>query len=179
MKSWRDRVKGQTYLIEACRLLKERGVDFMCHLVGDGPDWPALTEQVAQAGLADRVHFHGQRTREGITELLQRAHVVSVPSIPTSSGRREGIPVVLMEAMASGVPVVASGISGIPELVEDGQNGLLVPRNPQPLADALERLHDDPKLCRRLGRAGRDKVVREFDLYTNVAALTQHFSTEV
>lgn len=173
-------VKGHTYLIEACRLLKDRGVDFVCHLVGDGPDRPALIEQVEQAGLADRVHFHGQRNREGIAELLQRAHVLSVPSIPTSSGRREGIPVVLMEAMASGVPVVASGISGIPELVEDGKSGLLVPpRNPLALADSLERLHDDSMLRQRLGQAGRDKVVREFDLYTNAAVLVQCFSTEV
>jgi len=172
-------VKGHTFLIEACRLLNERGVDFVCHLVGDGPDRAALTEQVEQAGLAERILFHGQRTRAEIVALLQEVDVVAVPSIPTDSGRREGIPVVLMEAMASGAPVVASGISGIPELVEDEVGGLLVPpRDPQALTDALIRLHGDPALRRRLGQAGRDKVVREFDLVTNAAALAQRFSKE-
>ncbi|MFQ5856327.1 MAG: glycosyltransferase [Anaerolineae bacterium] len=170
-------VKGQTHLIEACRLLKDRGIDFACHFVGDGPDREALTRQIAQAGLADCVQFLGQRTRAEIAELLRNAGVVAAPSVPTSIGRREGIPVVLMEAMASGVPVVASDISGIPELVEDEHNGLLVPpRDAWALADALERLHGDPALCRRLGQAGRNKVLREFDLHTNAAALAQHFT---
>lgn len=169
-------VKGQTHLIEACRLLHEQGTDFRCYLVGDGPDRPALIEQSACAGLADRVQFLGLRPREEIAELLQRVDVVAVPSVPTKDGRREGIPVVLMEAMASGVPVVASGISGIPELVEDGQSGFLVPpRDPPALADALQRLYNDPLLRRRLGQAGRHKVVLEFDLSTNAARLAQYF----
>lgn len=172
-------VKGQTYLIEACRLLHERGIDFVCNFVGDGPDLATLREQAARGGIAERVSFLGLRAREEIAGLLQEAHVLSVPSIPTSSGRREGIPVVLMEAMASGVPVVASGISGIPELVEHERGGLLVPpRDPQALANALERLHGDPALRERLGRAGRDKVLREFDLYTNAATLAQRFNVE-
>jgi glycosyltransferase involved in cell wall biosynthesis len=173
-------VKGHTYLIEACRLLQERGIHFICNLVGDGPFRTALTEQVAQAGLVERVHFLGQRTRGEVIKLLQGAEVLVVPSIPTRSGRREGIPVVLMEAMASGLPVVASGISGIPELVEDGQSGLLVkPRDPQAIADVLERLYDDPQLGQRLGQVGREKVRRAFDLNANAAALAQRFSAEV
>ena len=172
-------VKGHTYLIEACRLLQERGMHFICNLVGDGPFRTALTEQVAQAGLVERVRFLGQRTRGEVIKLLQGAEVLVVPSIPTRSGRREGIPVVLMEAMASGLPVVASGISGIPELVEDGQSGLLVkPRDPQAIADALERLYDDPQLGQRLGQVGREKVQRAFDLNANAAALAQRFSAE-
>jgi len=172
-------VKGHTYLIEACRLLHERGIAFVCHLVGDGPDRATLTDQVERAGLSDRILFHGQRTRDEIVALLQQVDAVAVPSIPTTSGRREGIPVVLMEAMASGRPVVASGISGIPELVEHEQTGLLVPpRQPAALADALEQLQRDLALRQRLGQAGRDKVVGEFDLYTNAATLAQRFSKE-
>jgi glycosyltransferase involved in cell wall biosynthesis len=94
-------------------LLKEQGLHFLCNLVGDGPFRQALMEQVEQSGLADCVLFHGQLTRQEISDLLKRVDTLALPSIPTSSGRREGIPVVLMEAMASGVPVVASGISGI------------------------------------------------------------------
>jgi glycosyltransferase involved in cell wall biosynthesis len=172
-------VKGHTYLIEACRLLKERGLDIRCHLVGDGPFRLSLMEQVAQSGLAGEVIFHGQKTRHEIADMLRRVDVVSVPSIPTSSGRREGIPVVLMEAMASGVPVVASSISGIPELVVDGQTGLLIPaRDPEALANALERLHREPDVRARLGQASRERVMDHFDLYTNAALLIRHFSQE-
>ena len=119
-------VKGQTYLIEACRLLHGRGIDFVCRFVADGPDLAKLTQQAAQAGIADRVHFHGRVTREEIAALLRDADVMAAPSVPTSDGRREGIPVVLMEGMGSGVPVVASDLSGIPELVVNEQSGLLV-----------------------------------------------------
>jgi colanic acid/amylovoran biosynthesis glycosyltransferase len=138
-----------------------------------------LLAQATQAGLEGRMHFHGRQTRQEVMEILQGADVVAAPSVPSSDGRREGIPVVLMEAMASGVPVVASRLSGIPELVKDGRTGLLVPpRDAQALADALERMYRDPALRRRLGGAGRQKVVQEFNLYTNAAALARHFSRE-
>lgn len=170
-------VKGHMYLLEACRLLQERGIDFECNLVGDGPFQEVLKEQVAQSGLAENIHFRGQQTRAQIADWLQRADVLSVPSIPTTSGRREGIPVVLMEAMSSGVPVVASDISGIPELVENEVSGLLIPpRDPKAIADAMERLYDYPTLRQRLGQGGRDKVVHEFDLYTNAASLSRNFN---
>ena len=172
-------VKGQTYLIEACRLLHERGVDFVCHFAGDGPDMEMLVQQAAEAGLTDAIHFHGRLTREEIAELLAKADVVATPSVPTKSGRREGIPVVLMEAMGSGVPVVASGISGIPELVEDGRSGFLVaPRHVKGLAEGIERLYHDPQLRRRFGQAGRQKVITEFDLYKNAATLARFFGLE-
>jgi colanic acid/amylovoran biosynthesis glycosyltransferase len=171
-------VKGQTYLIEACRLLAERGIDFVCRFVGDGPDQQMLTNQIAKAGLEDRVLLLGRRNRQEIAELLRNADVVVTPSVPTKSGKREGIPVVLMEAMGSGVAVVASGISGIPELVEHEGSGLLTPpRDAAALADALQRLHGDPALRRRLGQAGREKVLSEFDLTTNANALAERFQT--
>jgi glycosyltransferase involved in cell wall biosynthesis len=172
-------VKGQTYLIEACRLLRDRGISFVCQLVGDGPDEVALAQQIAQAGLSEHVRLLGRRTREQVAELLAQADIAVAPSVPTKDGRREGIPVALMEAMGSGVPVVAGNLSGIPELVEHERGGLLVPpRDAQALADALERLYIDPGLCQRLGQAGREKVLREFDLRPNAATLTQHFSQE-
>lgn len=173
-------VKGQKYLIEACRLLREEGIDVVCHFVGDGPDFEDLTKQVRQANLEDRIHFHGRLTREEIATLLRQVDVVATPSIPTSNGRREGIPVVLMEAMSSGVPVVASRISGIPELVINEQSGLLCsPGDARALAEALRRLSDDSNLRQRLGLAGRDKVIREFDLNKNSALLVQYFLSEI
>jgi colanic acid/amylovoran biosynthesis glycosyltransferase len=169
-------VKGQGYLVDACRLLAESGADVVCTLVGDGPDRAALVEQIAASGLEGRVTIAGRRTRAEVAELLGRADVLVSPSVPTAEGKREGIPVVLMEAMASGVPVVASGISGIPELVEDEKSGLLVPpRDSSALASALRRLHDDPALRERLARAGRETVEREFDVRRNADELVRRF----
>jgi glycosyltransferase involved in cell wall biosynthesis len=169
-------VKGQAYLIEACRILKEKGIDLVCHFVGDGEDREALMQLTDQAGLTEQIRFHGRLTRSEIARLLQDADVLAAPSVPTRDGRREGIPVVLMEAMGSGVPVVASNISGIPELVLDQQTGLLAsPRDAASLATVLERYYTDRDLRRRLGLAGRQKVVEAFDLYKNAAQLAQHF----
>ena len=132
---------------------------------------PTLVEQ---AGLSKKIRFHGRLTQDEIARLLLDADVLTAPSVPTRDGRREGIPVVLMEAMGSGVPVIASNLSGIPELVNDQVTGLLVPpRDATSLANALERYLKDPDLRRRLGRAGREKVVREFDLNKNAARLAQ------
>lgn len=170
-------VKGQTHLVEACRLLAEADVEFICHFVGDGPDRAMLVEQIASDGLGDRLIIEGAMTRTQIAELLQRAHVLVAPSVPTQSGQREGIPVVLMEAMSSGIPVVASKLSGIPELVEDGRSGLLVPPGDAPgLAEALRRLANDPDLRTRLGTAGRARIKDEFDVGKNAAKLVRHFN---
>jgi colanic acid/amylovoran biosynthesis glycosyltransferase len=170
-------VKGQRYLVEACRLLREGGIDVVCELIGDGPDRTALTRQVTAAGLEDRVTLLGRRDRRAVSELLRRAHVLAAPSVPTRSGKREGIPIVLMEAMASGVPVVASRISGIPELVDDGVSGLLVPPgDARSLAGALARLHADASFRERLAQAGRAKVEAEFDLHRNAAELVRQFT---
>jgi colanic acid/amylovoran biosynthesis glycosyltransferase len=171
-------VKGQTHLLEACRLLAEAGIDLVCTLVGDGPDRQALTKQVAESGLDGRVAIVGERDRVQIAALLSSAQVHVAPSVPTRSGKREGIPVVLMEAMSAGLPVVASRLSGIPELVEDGVSGLLVPPgDAAALADALRRLNDDPSLRRRLGSAGREKVLEEFDVRRNAAELVRRFQS--
>lgn len=173
-------VKGQAYLIEACADLHKKGIDFACHFVGDGPDRASLTGLAEQAGILAKVHFHGQQKRERIAQLLQEADVLVAPSVPTRDGRREGIPVVLIEAMSSGVPVIASDLSGIPELVVDGQTGLLTPPGDvAALTRALERYHQDSALRQRLGRSGRNKVSEEFDLYKNAARLIQFITAEV
>jgi len=186
--SWRDgplnvtcigtlhEVKGQTHLIEACHILHQRGLDVHCHLIGGGPDRKALFARASQHGLADRISFHGWRTRAEVVELLRRADVAAAPSVPSRDGRREGIPVALMEAMACGVPVVASDLSGIPELVRHGQSGLLIPPgDTAALADAIQRLHTDRALRRRLARGARETVCRDFDLSKNAASLTSYF----
>ncbi len=170
-------VKGQGHLVEACRLLSAEGVNVTLRLVGDGPDRPALEQAIATAGLQDRVVLAGPRTREEVAADLASSDVLVAPSVPTKQGRREGIPVVLMEAMCSGLPVVASGISGIPELVDDGWNGLLVPPgDPAALARALRRLALSASLRRRLGAEGRRTVERGFDVERSADELVRRFA---
>lgn len=160
-----EEVKGHRHLLEACRLLAERGVEFRCDLAGGGSLRRELERHVADAGLEDRVFIHGPVPRPEVQRLLSEADVAVLPSVPTPSGRREGIPVALMEAMMSGLPVVASGVSGIPELVRDGETGFLVPPgDPWSLADRLEELAGSPCDRASFGMAGRAVVERDFDL---------------
>ena len=174
-----EQKKGHTYLIEACAQLKAQGLAFRCELVGDGEQRPQIESQIRQLGLEDMVILLGQQPRSRVGELLAKADVMVLPSVTTAEGRQEGIPVALMEALATELPVIASAISGIPELVEDGHTGLLVlERDPAALAAALARLHNDPELGRRLGAAGRVKVQREFDLQRNTARLHRLFTSD-
>ena len=120
--------------------------------------------------------MHGACTHAQVIEQLSESSVVVLATAPASSGKREGIPNVLKEAMACGLPVVASSISGIPELVDHGVSGfLLPPRDTPALADALQRLQGDPALRYRLGRDGREKVVREFNLRMSTAKRAELF----
>ena len=165
-------VKGQTHLVDACRILRDRGLAIVCQIVGDGPDRAELSRQIAVAGLEDSVSLVGQLTQEAVIEVLHASDVIVVPSVPTRQGKREGIPVVLMEGMAAGLPVVASRLSGIPEIVDDGVSGILVPpADAERLATALEELARDPDRRQRMGDAGRDIVRREFDVSTNARRL--------
>jgi glycosyltransferase involved in cell wall biosynthesis len=170
-------VKGHVHLIDACRLLVERGVDVTCRFIGDGPDRDALAARIAEHDLTGRVALVGRLTSDAVARELADADVLVAPSVPTRGGKREGIPVVLMEAMAAGLPVVASRLSGIPELVTDGVSGLLVPPgDPTALADALQRLAGDADLRSRLGDEGRATVLRDFDVDRNAAALAARFA---
>jgi len=132
--------------------------------------------QIAAAGLSDKVLMLGPRPRPEVLRLVAEADVMALTSAQTRRGNREGIPVALMEGMACGLPVVASGISGIPELVDDGLTGILTPpRDPVAVADALQKLAGDPELRVRMGMRGREKVCGEFDLHANAARLIELF----
>ena len=171
-----EEVKGHTFLVEACRILRDRGVEFVCDLVGEGPLRSQVEAQIERAGLQHIVLVHGGRPRPEVARMMNEAEVMVLPSVPTKRGKREGIPVVLMEAMASALPVVSSAISGIPELVENGRTGLLTPPgDAADLADALQRLLEDPELRTQMGRLGREKVVREFNLYRSSEKLSKMF----
>ncbi len=168
-------VKGQTYLIDAVRTVVRNGVRLKLHLVGDGPDQRMLERQVEEAGLNGVVTFEGRRDRHEIIELLHSADILVAPSVPTTDGRREGIPVVLMEGMASALPVISSRLSGIPELVQHEVNGLLTePGDTAAIAAALQRLCEDADLRHRLGAAGRKMVEDHFRLDVSVRKVLSH-----
>jgi colanic acid/amylovoran biosynthesis glycosyltransferase len=157
--------KGLSVLVDACRILRDQGIDVQCTLVGEGPLRRALEQQIAGEGLEDRLHLAGAVTQGRVAELLRDRPIFALPSVVLRNGMMDGIPVALMEAMAAGVPVLASRISGIPELIEDGVGGILLePGDSRALARSIRRLAEDPELSRSLGDAGARKVRAEFSL---------------
>jgi glycosyltransferase involved in cell wall biosynthesis len=164
--------KGQKYLVEACRLLKAKQIPVHLSIVGTGYEKQTLEVLISRYGLVSEVTLAGPKTQEEIAALLPTAHCYVQPSIITSRGTMEGIPVALMEAMACGIPVIATAISGIPELIENGRNGLLVPpEDPAALAVAIESIITDYTAALKMGLRGREKVLAEFDLHKNVKEL--------
>jgi len=171
-------VKGQAHLIEALARMVAAGPRVACVIVGDGPDRDALERLAMHRSIADRVTFVGRRTRAEVAALMADSDVLVVPSVPTRSGKREGLPVVIAEAMGIGLPVVASRLAGIPEIVIDGETGYLTPPgDPAAIAVSLERLRRDTGTRHRLGRAGRALVERDYDMHRNAAVLVRRFST--
>jgi hypothetical protein len=164
--------KGIPVLIEACARLAAAGFRFHCDIVGDGPLRHSLADAIASAGLGASVRLRGALRQDEVAALLHEAELFVLPSVVAPDGQMEGIPVALMEAMAAERPVIASAISGIPELVEHAASGLLVePGNPRALAEAIACLLGDARRARELGRRARDTVRRAFRLDACTAAL--------
>jgi glycosyltransferase involved in cell wall biosynthesis len=155
--------KGLDDLIAAAEILRRRGRCFRVEIIGAGPLKPTLEADVMRRGLEDVVTFFGALPQEEVRQAYQRATVFTLPCIVTSEGDRDGIPTVLLEAMASGVPVVSTAVSGIPELIDSGHDGLLVaPHDPRMLADALGLILVDAELRDRLAQAARHKIETQF-----------------
>jgi colanic acid/amylovoran biosynthesis glycosyltransferase len=166
--------KGHAVLLEAAGLLAERGRRVNVTLAGDGPHRPTLERYAEQLGLASQVSFPGAVGQEEIHAMYADASIFCMPSFA------EGLPGVLMEAMAMEVPVVSTWITGVPELIDDGRTGLLVtPGRADELADALERLLADPALCRETGLAAREKVIREFNTESSAEQLHALFKRQL
>jgi colanic acid/amylovoran biosynthesis glycosyltransferase len=156
--------KGHRYLFEACRLLVDNGIDVSLELVGDGDLRAELEALVAELKLADRVVFRGRQSSEVVREAIRRCDVCVLPSVQMDNGQMDGIPNVLVEAMAMGRPAVGTSLPGVRELITNDETGLLAePRDPVSLARALTRLVDEPDLAGRLAVAGRAKVEAEHD----------------
>lgn len=159
-----NRRKGFHILIPALAALRDRNVDFDCTIVGDGAERNALQAQIATHDLGDRVRLAGALLHEDVKHELARADAFVLPCVISEDGWRDGIPVALMEAMAYGIPVVSTDILGLPELIDHGTGGLLVPSGDvEALADALQMLAHDSDLRESLGRNGRAKVLSDFN----------------
>ncbi len=172
--------KGFEVLVEACGLLRDAGRPFRCQIVGKGEREAAIRRRIEDLALGDRVELLGPLPREALLELLPRATLFAAPCVVGADGNRDGLPTVLIEAMAMGLPAISTPVTGIPELVEQERSGLLVPPgDPARLAAAIARLLDDPVEAARLARAGRRRVERAFDLRRNVAVLDQQFTEAI
>lgn len=164
--------KGHGVLLDACRLLTERGLEFQCDLVGKGGLRPQLEAQIRRDGLQDRVRLLGPATQGEVRAHYHRAHLYVLPCLVAADGNRDGLPVSLVEALACGLPVVSTPVTGIPEVVRDGENGLMVPSNdPVALADAIAGLIQDRSRYEALRRGARPSVESRFDHHQTAAML--------
>lgn len=169
--------KGLHVLLDACALLKQRGVVFECEVAGNGPEEEALRAQVKRLGLEEVVNLTGEQLLQSeIDAWLQTGHVFAQPCVWSTDNDVDGIPRSLMEAMASGLPSVSTRIAGIPDLVVNDESGLLVePNDAVGLADAIQRLLADDELADRIAQGGRAHVERLFNLETCLAPLAARF----
>lgn len=164
--------KGFADLIEACRMLRDRGRTFDCAIIGGGPLDTILQTRIERANLSELVHLLGPRPQSEVRELLAASHVFVLACVPESSGGSDNLPTVIMEAMLAGMPVVSTRLAGVPEMITDGESGFLVsPKDPAALAAAIEKLLADPALATRLGSRGRESAVQKFAIENTTSAL--------
>ncbi|MEZ5798371.1 MAG: glycosyltransferase family 4 protein [Paracoccaceae bacterium] len=168
--------KGVDVLLEA---LGGLGLtDWYCTLAGDGPERPALEARAKALGLGNKVRFLGKQGFDRIAELYRKASVVVAPSIIGPRGRTEGIPNVMIEALAFRRPAISTTVSGIPELIRDGHTGRLVaPGSVEDLRQAILDIQADPEGAFRMACAGRDHVEAEFDLKKNALRQLEMFAS--
>ncbi len=168
--------KGHEYLIRACAELTGQGVDFQCVIVGDGELRQSLEALIGELHLQGRVALVGAQQREWIRERLCESDLFVLACVTEQGGDRDGIPVSIMEAMAMGVPVISTSVSGIPELVQHGKTGMLVPeRNASELANTMVRLARDEVLRDRIAQNALELVHREHDIQQNAGRLQAFF----
>lgn len=166
--------KGFPDLLRACALLRERGVRFGCDIVGGGPLDAALRATIAEFGLGDYVLMHGPQPQPQVRALLAGARIFALACQREGDGGSDNLPTVIMEAMAAGLPVVSTRITGIPEMVNDGETGTLVAENaPHAFADALAPFLDNASLAKQLGANGRERAKAKFAVSITTTVLAR------
>lgn len=170
--------KGVKYLIEAMSYLVKKHLDAKLNIVGTGPEEETLKKLASDLKVKDKIQFLGDVTDATLRNLYERSSIFVLPCVIAQDGDRDGIPVALMEAMSMELPVISTPISGIPELISDEENGLLVePKNPVALAEAIDKLLEEPETCKRLGKQGRMTILERFNIKKNVLSLKKFFQT--
>ncbi|MCA9924245.1 MAG: glycosyltransferase [Anaerolineales bacterium] len=165
--------KGQQYLIQACAILRDQGIPFRCRIIGEGEKRAALTKLITDLDLTEQVVLLGAQTQDAVMALLPTAHCYVQPSVITPQGKMEGIPVSIMEAFASGLPVIATELSGVPELVQPDKTGYLVPpEDAEALAKQLIYIYQNPGDAIAKAKRGRALVAQSFELKQNVEQLS-------
>jgi len=170
------RMKGFDYLIRACRVIKDK-VDFKCLIIGDGPQYKYLSQLIENYGLKDKIILKGVIDNSALKDVLKDAKVFVLPSVWDNNEGQDGIPLVLIEAMALGVPVISTKISGIPELIKDRETGILIElENTHLFAEKIVEVMRDKQLQNKLSSNARRKVEREFNLSKSVELLIKVFA---
>jgi colanic acid/amylovoran biosynthesis glycosyltransferase len=168
--------KGFDILIEALNLLHSRGVEFRATIVGYGPLQDTLAAQIQTAGIAHQVTLAGPLPQPGIIDAMQNAAMVVAPCVVSEEGDRDGLPTILLEAMALGTPVISTRVAGIPELVTEGETGLCVaPQDPHVLANAMLRLLDEAPTGLALSLRARERIEQHYDIDKNTTQLRAIF----
>jgi colanic acid/amylovoran biosynthesis glycosyltransferase len=168
--------KGFEVLVDACAQLEAQGTRFTCTIIGGGELEVELGRRIRARGLDDRVHLAGPLPRNEVMKALARGQVLAAPCVEGSDGNRDGLPTVLLEGMALGIPCVSTPVTGIPELVRHGDTGLLAETgSAMSLADALTRLLEHPEEGAEMGRRARRKIESDFDIHRNTATLRELF----
>jgi len=166
--------KGFDDLIDACAELARRGIEFVCDIIGDGPERETLQAKIEQLDLSSRVNLLGSLSQGAVLEKLQDADIFALPSTTDAQGATDVFPTVILEAMASAQPVVSTRLAGIPELVVDGETGMLISDGDSTaLAHALEQLLRDPDLRLQFGHAGRARIEQHFRIENTVVSLME------
>ena len=164
--------KGFADLIRACGLLAERGTTFHCEIIGEGPLQEKLCDEVDQLNLQSRITFSGSQPQHEIRRRLAAANIFVLPSIVDSEGGSDNLPTVIMEAMATGLPIVSTNVGGIPEMVIQNETGFLVqPGDVSALAQAIEKLVNNRPLAEKFGKTGYERALRLFSIENNVREL--------
>ncbi|MFP1527023.1 glycosyltransferase family 4 protein [Escherichia coli] len=172
--------KGFSTLIEALRLLYCREMNFRSTLVGDGPLKETLRRQVEESGLSSVITLTGAQPQGYVKMAMHRATMLVAPCIISSDGDRDGLPTVLLEAMAQGLPAISTRVAGIPELVTDGHTGFcLDPEKPGVMADAIERMAGDAVLRKYLALNARKRIEDAFDIDRNTRRLREIFEDAI
>ncbi len=168
--------KGLDDLLSACAILKSQATPLRCTIVGDGPERASLENMCRELGLESEVKFVGAKIISEVLELMRTVTVFCLPCTVAPDNNQDALPTVLLEALACGLPVVSTTVSGIPEIVDDGVDGLLAPPN-QPAAVALRlaQILQSPVLQTTFAQAGRVKAEAKFDIRKNVARLRAEF----